>query len=71
MFQEGAFGVQFVSTFYECMDKCKDVDTCEWISYKDNGACYLYEKCTVDPLSVDFQTTQIDCSSTGKLAYQL
>ena len=53
------------------MDKCKELDNCEWISYKDNGACYLYEKCTVDPLAVDFQTTQIDCSSTGMLAYYI
>ena len=59
-----------MDTFYDCLDKCLEQDDCNWISYKDNGACYEYEKCTEkDPEAVDFQTTQIDCSSIGKLAY--
>ena len=68
MFQDTAVGIAFVDTFYDCLDKCQERDDCNWISYKDNGACYEYEKCTEkDPEAVDFQTTQIDCSSIGKL----
>ena len=70
MFQDTAVGIAFVDTFYDCLDKCQEQADCNWISYKDNGACYEYEKCTEkDPEAVDFQTTQIDCSSIGKLAY--
>ena len=61
-----------MDTFYDCLDKCIERDDCNWISYKDNGACYEYKICTEkDPEAVDFQTTQIDCSSIGKLAYYM
>ena len=66
-FQGSADAVDFETTdFYDCLDKCKNDEFCKWISYSEDGTCFLfYEDCTVGP-DDNFLTTTTDCTSSGK-----
>ena len=66
-FQGSADDVDFTTTdFYDCLDKCKNNENCKWISYSEDGTCFLfYEDCTVGP-DDNFLTTTTDCTSSGK-----
>lgn len=58
-------GSEITSDIGQCLQECKAMDKCKWISFKgEDGECVLLEDCSnLDASKTEFLSGQKDCDS--------